>query len=75
MVSVQEHQLVPEHSIVEGDELDAVLDEYDIKKTDLPKITVGDPALPEGASVGDVIEIRRDSRTAEEAIVYRLVVE
>ena len=34
-----------------------------------------DPALPDDADVGDVIEITRESRTAEKALVYRLVVE
>jgi DNA-directed RNA polymerase subunit H len=75
MVDVSQHELVPEHSVVDGDDLDAVLDEYDINRTDLPKITASDPALPGDAEVGDVIKIVRDSRTADEAIVYRLVVE
>ncbi len=57
------------------DELDAVFDEYDIDRTDLPQITDDDPALPDGATVGDVIEIKRDSRTTDTAYVYRLVIE
>ncbi|MBX0322994.1 DNA-directed RNA polymerase subunit H [Halomicroarcula sp. F13] len=75
MVDVSQHDLVPDHSVVDEDDLEAVLDEYDIKKTDLPKIKRADPALPDDAEVGDVIRIERDSRTTDTAVVYRLVVE
>ncbi|WP_276270645.1 DNA-directed RNA polymerase subunit H [Haloarcula litorea] len=75
MVDVSQHELVPDHSVVDEADIDAVLEEYDIKKTDLPKIKRTDPALPEEAEVGDVIRIERDSRTTDTAVVYRLVVE
>lgn len=75
MVDVSTHELVPDHTVLEEDELDDVMEEYNIRKTDLPKITRSDPALPDDAAVGDVVEITRDSRTTDEAVVYRLVVE
>ncbi|WP_248516155.1 DNA-directed RNA polymerase subunit H [Salinarchaeum laminariae] len=75
MVDVSQHELVPEHEVVEDATLDEVLDEYDIKRTDLPKIKRSDPALPDEATVGDVIEIIRDSRTTDRAKTYRLVVD
>lgn len=75
MASVHNHDLVPDHTLLSESELEEVLDEYDIDRTDLPKIQTSDPALPEGADPGDVIRIERDSRTTERAIVYRLVVE
>ena len=75
MVDVSEHTLVPEHTVIDEDDLDGVLAEYDVKRTDLPKITRSDPALPEDAEVGDVVKIVRDSRTTDIATVYRLVVE
>lgn len=75
MVDVSQHTLVPEHTVLEEDALEGVLEEYGIERTDLPKIKRGDPALPEDAEVGDVIEIVRDSRTTDIATVYRLVVE
>jgi DNA-directed RNA polymerase subunit H len=75
MVDVTQHELVPEHSVLAEDELDSVLAEYGIKRTDLPKIKHSDPALPNEADVGNVVEIVRDSRTADRAVVYRLVVE
>ena len=75
MVDVSKHTLVPEHSVLDDEGVETVLEEYDIVRTDLPKIKRSDPALPEDAEVGDVIEIVRDSRTTSEAIVYRLVIE
>jgi DNA-directed RNA polymerase subunit H len=75
MVDVSQHTLVPEHRVLDEGELEAVLDEYDIDRTDLPKIKRRDPAAPDDAEVGDVVEIVRDSRTTDRAVVYRLVVE
>ncbi len=74
MVDVSQHELVPEHTILEESVLEEVLDEYNIGRTDLPKIKRTDPALPDDAEAGDVIKIVRDSRTTDQAIVYRLVV-
>ncbi len=75
MVDVSQHTLVPEHTVLDRDAVEDVLSEYDIRRTDLPKIHRRDAALPEDAEVGDVIKIVRDSRTTDKAIVYRLVVE
>ena len=75
MVDVSQHELVPDHTVLEDDALEDVLEEYNIKKTDLPKIKRADPALPDDASIGDVVKIERDSRTTDVARVYRLVVE
>ena len=78
MVDVSQHEMVPEHSLLEEDAVEDVLAEYDVDRTDLPKITRTDPALKDidaEPEVGDVVEIVRDSRTTDEATVYRLVVE
>ena len=75
MVDVSQHELVPDHVLLDDpEEVEEVLAEYDVKKTNLPKIKRTDPALPDEAEVGDVVKIVRDSRTTEEAVVYRLVV-
>ncbi|WP_144927122.1 DNA-directed RNA polymerase subunit H [Halorubrum salsamenti] len=74
MVDVSQHELVPDHVLLEPEEVDEVLAEYDVKRTNLPKIKRTDPALPDEADVGDVVKIVRNSRTTEEAVVYRLVV-
>ena len=60
---------------MDEEDLEGVLAEYDVRRTDLPKITRSDPALPDEAEVGDVVKIVRDSRTTDQAVVYRLVVE
>ena len=75
MVDVSKHELVPDHNVLDEAELEDVMKEYNIRKTELPKIKRSDPALPDEAAVGDVIEIIRDSRTTDRAVVYRLVVE
>ncbi|ELZ37660.1 MULTISPECIES: DNA-directed RNA polymerase subunit H [Halorubrum] len=75
MVDVSQHELVPDHVLLDDPEdVEEVLAEYDVKKTDLPKIKRTDPALPDEAEVGDVVKIVRNSRTTDEAVVYRLVV-
>lgn len=75
MVDVSQHNLVPEHTVLDHESVEELLTEYDIGRTDLPKIQRRDAALPEDAEVGNVVKIVRDSRTTDEAIVYRLVVE
>ena len=75
MVDVSQHELVPDHIVLEDAEIDSVLEEYGLSRTDLPKIKLNDPALPDDATPGDVIEIVRDSRTTDTAISYRLVIE
>ena len=74
MVDVSQHERVPDHVLLDDAEVDEVLAEYDVKRTNLPKIKRTDPALPDEAEVGDVVKIVRNSRTTEEAVVYRLVV-
>jgi len=75
MVDVSQHELVPEHTVLSEDEVADVLEEYGVERTSLPKIKRRDPALPDEAEPGDVIKVVRDSRTTDEAIVYRLVIE
>ena len=75
MVDVTDHELVPEHEVLDESVLEEVLAEYDIDRTDLPKIKRLDPAIPDDAEVGDVVKVTRDSRTTDRAVVYRLVVE
>jgi DNA-directed RNA polymerase subunit H len=76
MVDVSQHTLVPEHTLLDDpDVVDEVLAEYNVEKTNLPKIKRNDPALPDDAEPGDVVRIERDSRTTDRAVVYRLVVE
>ncbi len=75
-MDVTEHELVPSHTVMEEDEVEQLLDEYEITKGDLPQIPQNDAALKSlEAEVGDVIMIERDSPTAGETTYYRVVVE
>jgi DNA-directed RNA polymerase subunit H len=76
-VSILEHELVPKHEIVDAGAVTELLKTYKIGKEQLPKIKVSDPVIKEikEADAGDVIRIRRTSRTAGKSISYRLVIE
>ncbi|MEF8800413.1 MAG: DNA-directed RNA polymerase subunit H [Halolamina sp.] len=75
MVDVSQHELVPEHTLLDEPAVEEVLEEYQVKRTNLPKIKRRDPALPDDAEPGDVVRIERDSRTTDTAVIYRLVVQ
>ncbi len=70
-----EHRMVPNHEILNEDEVKKILSEYTIEKEQLPKIRVLDPAAKAiQAKVGDVIRITRQSPTAGKAFFYRYVI-
>lgn len=70
-----EHYLVPKHEIASEDEVVVLEKKYSIKKHQLPKISLDDPAVQLlGAKVGDVLKIDRDSPTAGDFTVFRTVI-
>lgn len=74
--NVIDHEMVPDHTVLDEEEVEELLERYDINKTDLPKMSSRDAAVKEiGASPGDVVKVERESRTAEKAVAYRLVIE
>ena len=74
--NVMENYLVPRHSILPQEEVDALLSRYEIDLSQLPKILMEDPcAKAIGAVPGNVIKIERESPTAGLSLYYRLVVE
>ena len=76
-VSILEHELVPKHEVMGEDEVAELLRTYKIQKEQLPKIKATDPVIKElkEAAVGDVIRVRRVSKTAGKSVSYRLVIE
>ncbi len=73
---VLKHEFVPRHEVLSEEEIEEVLDEYDISLEQLPRILNTDPgALSVRARPGDVLKITRKSETAGEAVAYRLCVE
>jgi len=74
--NIFKHELVPEHRILSPEEAKEVLKRYRVKPYQLPWIRASDPAIIAiGAQPGDIVEIKRRSETAGEAIFYRYVVE
>ncbi len=70
-----EHKMVPRHEIVDENDLEKILIEYNIEKEQMPKIRESDPAARAiQCKVGDVVRITRESPTAGKAIFYRLVI-
>jgi len=75
-IDVSDHKSVPEHSKLDEEETEEVLEKYGVDKDSLPKIERTDAALKQtDVEEGDVIEITRDSPTAGKAKYYRVVVD
>lgn len=69
------HKMVPEHEILNDDEIKELLLLYNIEKEQLPKIRVTDPAAVAAKSkIGDVIRVTRDSKNAGKTFFYRMVI-
>jgi DNA-directed RNA polymerase subunit H len=76
ILNIFDHYLVPKHEIAQPEEYERILKKYNIKKEDLPKIKVSDPAIKAiGGNVGDVVKITRDSKTAGKTVIFRYVIE
>ncbi len=75
-IDITDHEAVPDHRKLDEDEVEEVLEKFEIEQHDLPKIERTDAALKQmDVEVGDVIEIVRDSPTAGETTYYRTVIE
>ncbi|MFB6088321.1 MAG: DNA-directed RNA polymerase subunit H [Candidatus Aenigmatarchaeota archaeon] len=75
-IKALEHEMVPDHEVMDDKEVQELLNKLNIKKEQLPKIFENDPALKDrDAKIGDVIKITRDSPTAGKSTYYRLVIE
>lgn len=72
---VTDHELVPEHEVLSEEEAEKVLEEFEIKATQLPKMESKDPVAKEiGAESGDIVKVIRDSATAGKSVAYRYVI-
>ena len=63
------HILQPKHTKLNEKEVEELLKKLNISKTQLPRIFVSDPALPEDCQVGDVIKIDRT-----DGVYYRVII-
>lgn len=79
--NVLEHEFVPEHYLLAGDEALVVLKKLKIRKDQLPKVRKSDPCIRALETVhgeiepGRIIKIVRKSQTADVAVAYRMVVD
>ena len=73
ITNIMDHEIVPEHSIIEREEKEKLLEKYDIKSyNQLPLILKTDPvAMFLGMKRGDVCQITAPSETSGEYISYR----
>ena len=67
------HILQSKHSKLNEKETQELLDKLNISKSQLPKILLGDPGLPENSEIGDVIKIERKEENKIN-IYFRVVV-
>ena len=65
--------LQPKHTKLNEKEALELLDKLNISKSQLPKIFLNDPALPQGCAVGDVIKIERKEENGV-ILYFRVVV-
>ena len=67
------HALQPKHSKLKREEIDKLLEKYNISLSQLPKIKLGDVGLPQDCNIGDVIKIERkkEGKTVE---YFRVIV-
>ncbi|MEK6875477.1 MAG: DNA-directed RNA polymerase subunit RpoH/Rpb5 C-terminal domain-containing protein [Nanoarchaeota archaeon] len=67
------HILQPKHSKTSEKEVHEILVKLNVSKSQLPKILLTDPALPEGCNVGDIIKVER-KEDSKVFFYYRVVV-
>ena len=67
------HILQPEHSKLSEKDAEKLLLDFNVSKSQIPKILSNDPALPEGCAVGDIISISRKEKDKTNQY-YRVVV-
>jgi DNA-directed RNA polymerase subunit H len=73
--NILEHKLVPEHVILNDEEVRALMEKLNIKSSQLPKIFSTDAVIKAiDGDIGDIVKITRASPTAGETVYYRTVV-
>lgn len=54
------HTLQPKHTKLKPEEVEKVINKFNISVSQLPRIKSDDSALPEGCAIGDVVKIERE---------------
>lgn len=68
------HILQPKHIKLSEKDSQELLVKLNVSKSQIPKILLNDPILPEGVEVGDVIKIERKDIGTDKIVVYHRVV-
>lgn len=66
------HTLQPKHTKLKKDEVEKLIQEFNISVVQLPKISIDDVAVPKDSVVGDVVLIEREVEDTIEKF-YRVV--
>ena len=53
------HILQPKHTKLKPEEIQEILNKYNISLSQLPKIKIDDAGVPDGCVIGDVVRIER----------------
>ncbi len=53
------HALQPKHTKLKPEEVKKLVEKYNITVSQLPKIRLNDPCVPEGTEKGEVLKIER----------------
>ncbi len=76
MMDLVSHIAVPHHDMLSVEETKIVLEDYFLKKREIPKMTIFDPVSKYyNAKVGQVFRIIRPSETSIQSIYYRIVID
>ncbi|MBE5727958.1 DNA-directed RNA polymerase subunit H [Candidatus Parvarchaeota archaeon] len=74
-IDIFANRLSPKYKILDSNEADSILLRFKCSRSNLPKIRMADPAvIALKANEGDILEITRASKTAGEAVYYRVVI-
>ena len=69
------NQMIPEHLKLSDKDAKELYKKYNVTLKEMPKILLSDPAIVDlNVKEGDVIKIKRNSRTAGESTYYRAVI-
>lgn len=68
------HVLQPKHSKLNKKDSEELLEKFNVSKSQLPKIFLTDPCLPENCEVGDIIKIERKEDDGKVVETFRVVI-